>query len=272
MKIRKFIYQTGLRSLRFFWSISGGRRITAFGERFLVTANTIFPSYRKFPLPKGSCLSEMVRYTDFVQLHSVCNLVTELQKPTIIDIGAYHGAYAIILGKIAQSKGGKVIAVEPVPESYAVLVKNISLNGLSDTVICEQVAILDKPGRLISMELKGVESKLSEKQNGACCPVTVVTLEQLLQKYEVTKVDLLIIDVEGAELPVLRSFPWQSASVGRIFCELHPYGWKDFGYCGEDFSNFLRNHGYRCVDMYLKEHDIFKSDTYIGPSILVPPK
>jgi FkbM family methyltransferase len=265
MKIKELIYQTGVRSLRLFWSISGVRRITAFGERFFVTPNTIFPSYRKFPLPKGSCLSEMVRYTDFVQLHSLCNLATELEKPTIIDIGAYHGAYAIILGKIAQSKGGKVIAVEPISESYTVMVKNIILNGLSNTVICEQVAILDKPGHL-NMDLKGVESKLCGKQNGNCCSVAVVTLEQLLQKYDVKKVDLLIIDVEGAELPVLRSFPWQSASVGRIFCELHPYAWKDFGYDGEGMRVFLLEHKYRCIDMYLNEHTTFWNEGYIGPT------
>jgi len=268
MKIKRFVYQTGIRILGFYWRINGGRRIKAFNERFHVTHNTIFPSYRKLRLPKGSCLSEIVRYTDFVQLHSLCNLVAELEKPTIIDIGANHGAYAIILGKIAQSKGGKVIAVEPVPEAYAVMVRNIGLNGLSNTVICEQVAILDKPGHL-NMELKGVESKLSGKQSGNCCPVVAVTLGQLLQKYEITKVDLLIIDVEGAELPVLRSFPWQSASVGKIFCELHPYGWKDFGYSGEDFRTFLRDHGYCCIDMYLKEHNVFDSVAYVGPTLLM---
>ena len=272
MKVKRIIYKIGLILCRYFWKLNAGRRIKAFGERFRVAPNTIFPSYRKFPLPKGDCLSEIVRYTDFVQLHAICNLVMGLERPTIVEIGAHHGSYAIIMGKIVQKKAGKIIAVEPNPESYEVMVKNIGLNGLSNTVICEQVAILDKPGHLISMELKGIESRLSEKQNGDCCPVEIVTLEELLQKYEVTKVDLLIIDVEGAELCVLRSFPWGSASIGKIFCELHPYAWKDFGYCGEDFSNFLRNHGYRCVDMYLKEHDIFKSDSYIGPSILVPPK
>jgi FkbM family methyltransferase len=265
MKIKEFIYQTGMRSLRWFWGISGGRRITAFGERFLVTPNTIFPSYRKFPLPKEGCVSEMVRYTDFVQLHSLCNLVAELDKPTVIDIGAHHGAYAIILGKMVQKKGGKVIAVEPVPESYAVLLKNISLNGLSNTVMCEEAAISNESGHLV-MELKGVESRLSVNHTSNSCRVVGMTLRQLLEKHAITKVDLLIIDVEGAELPVLRSFPWQSASVGRIFCELHPYAWKDFGYDGEGMRVFLLEHKYRCIDMYLNEHTTFTSGNYVGPT------
>ena len=118
--------------------------------------------------------------------------------------------------------------------------------------------------------MEGIERKLPGKKNGNCCPVAVITLERLLQKYDVKKVDLLIIDVEGAELPVLGSFPWQSASVEKIFYELHPYAWKDFDYCAEDFRKFLRDHGYRCFDMYFQEHNIFKSAAYIGPSILVP--
>ena len=80
--------------------------------------------------------------------------------------------------------------------------------------------------------------------------------------------DLLIIDVEGAELPVLRGFAWQSASVDRIFCEMHPYAWKDFAYSNEDMRQFLMSHGYRCFDMYFREHKIFDSDAYVGPTFL----
>jgi hypothetical protein len=119
---KSILYHTGIKILRTFWRISNGRRITAFGEKYHVTADTIFPNYRKFRLPKGGCLSEIVRYTDYVQLHSVVNYVSQLiNKPTVVDIGAHHGAYAIILGKIVQKMGGRVIAVEPNPQSFKVL-------------------------------------------------------------------------------------------------------------------------------------------------------
>jgi FkbM family methyltransferase len=265
MKVKRIIYETSLSFRRFLWKLRGGRRIKAFDQRFWVTPNTIFPTYRKFPLPKGDCLSEIVRYTDFVQLHSVCKLVTKLKRPTIVEIGAHHGAYAIIMGKIIQKKAGKIIAVEPNPESYGMMVRNVLLNGLEDTIICEKVAIMDKVGRM-RMVLDGVQSRITSDQSNSGIPMEVSTLQRLFEKYRIGYVDLLLIDVEGAELSVLNSFPWQSIRVGKIYCELHPYAWENFGYNGEDMRHFLLEHQYRVIDMYLQEHKSFGDETYIGPT------
>lgn len=268
IKLKSIIYKAGINILRMFWRIKGRRNIKAFGEDYHVTADTIFPNYRKFRLPKKGCLSEIVRYTDYVQLHSVVNYVSQLKnRPTVIDVGAHHGAYAVILGKIVQKMGGRVIAIEPNPDSYSVLLKNINLNRLQNTVISEQVAIADHTGHTY-FDLMGSESRINAKQTDSCCVVEVITLEQLLKKYAVSHVDLLIVDVEGAELPVLRGFPWQTVKVEKIFCELHPYAWKDFGYTGEDLRNYLIEHNYRCFDMYFQEHEVFDSDAYIGPTFL----
>ena len=263
------IYKTGINSLRIFWRIKGNRTIRAFNEEFHVMADTIFPNYRKFRLPKGGCLSKIVRYTDYVQLHSVVNYVSQLKnQPTIVDVGAHHGAYAVILGKIVQKMGGRVIAVEPNPQSFDVLKQNIRLNGLVDTVICEKVAIADKAGHM-NIELISSESKLTANQTNNSYIVEVITLEQLFKKHEIDYVDLLIIDVEGAELLVLRGFPWQSVGVGKLFCELHPYAWEDFNYSGNDIQDFLSEHQYSCFDMYFKEHGIFNTKDYIGPTLFV---
>jgi len=264
MKLKGIIYQKSLSFRRKLWKLSGGRRIRAFGESFCITPNTIFPTYRKFPLPRGDCLSEIVRYTDYVQLHSICNLLMKLEKPTVIEIGANHGAYAIIAGKFAQKKGGRVIAIEPDPESFNVLKENVRLNHLQDTVVCEQIAVLGKSG-LANFECCGDQSHITERDTGRTVKVT--TLKELVEKHEVKSVDILIIDVEGAELCVLKGHPWESVRVEKIFCELHPYAWKDFGYSAEDVRDFLRSHSLRCFDMYFKEYRSFEEDRYIGPTV-----
>ncbi|MFZ3137365.1 MAG: FkbM family methyltransferase [Thermodesulfovibrionales bacterium] len=174
--LKATIYKTGINCLRMFWRVRGGRTIKAFDEKYHVTADTVFPDYRKFKLPKKGCLSEIVRYTDYVQLHSVVNYVMQLKnQPTIIDIGAHHGAYAVILGKIIQKKGGRVIAVEPNPQSFDVLKENVLLNKLENTVVCEQFAIADKTG-LMNIDLAGSESKLTQEQTDRCCTVEVNTI------------------------------------------------------------------------------------------------
>ena len=263
--MKSVLYRFGIGVLKLFWQLQDSRHITAFGVQYKVTPETVFPDHRHLRLPQREFLSEIVRYTDFVQLHAVFRHISEMKEaPTIIDVGAYHGTYAIILGKLAQRLRGKIIAVEPNPESFQILKKNIYLNGLEDTIICEPIAVLDKPA-FANIEFQGSESYLTKKQTGNTAEVT--TLRDLMRKHHIENVDLLIIDVEGGELLVLKGFPWESAKVDKIFCELHPYAWNNFGYSGEDLRRFLKDHGYRCLDMYLKEHKIFDNSMYIGPTL-----
>jgi hypothetical protein len=122
----------------------------------------------------------------------------------------------------------------------------------------------------MNIQLIGSESKLISDQTDSCCTVKVMTIDELLKKYAINHVDLMVIDVEGAELPVLRGFPWQSIRIDKIFCELHPYAWKSFNYTVEDMKQFLSENNYRCFDMYLYEHKTFNYESYIGPTLFVP--
>lgn len=100
--------------------------------------------------------------------------------------------------------------------------------------------------------------------------IKVETLRDIITRFKLGKVDLLLIDVEGAELNVLNGFPWAHMKTNLIFCELHPYNWHIFGYSGEEMANFLTEHNYRCIDMYLQEHSSFDKPDYIGPCLFLP--
>ncbi len=267
MTLESKFYRFGVTILKWYWHLKGSRHITAFGHDYHVFPETIFPIYRKLRLPKDDCLSQIVKYTDFVQIHAVFRYVCEItDAPIIIDIGAHHGAYAIILGKLVQATNGKVIAVEPNPESFAILKQNVRLNELENTVYCEQVAILDRSD-MVNIQLHGSESRITTQL--ADFRIEATTIESLIGKYKVPKIDLLVIDVEGAELLVLRGIPWETLKPVRIFCELHPYAWKHFNYNAEDLQKFLETHSYRCYDMYLKEHTVFDTESYIGPTLFL---
>lgn len=67
--------------------------------------------------------SKIVIYGDYVQMHSMVDFIEQIEFPTtIINMGAHHGAYAIVLGRILQKSGqrGKIIAIEPNPVSWSV--------------------------------------------------------------------------------------------------------------------------------------------------------
>ena len=269
MRLTRFLYQAAVGMARAWWRIRGGRHLTVFGLQIVVAPETVFPHYRKFPLPKGGCGSEIVRYVDYVQLHSVMMYLEELRTvPTIVEVGAHHGGYAVLLGKKAKDLGGTVIAVEPNPEACAVLKRNVDLNGLNSTVVCEEVAVLDEPGQHC-LVMQGGESYVTFEPPVDSHRVVALTLGELLSRRSIRRVDLLLIDVEGAELLVLRGFPWGSVGIGRIYCELHPYVWERFGYGASDFERFLVDHQLRCYDMYLREHSKFEKRAYIGPTLLV---
>jgi FkbM family methyltransferase len=265
--MKSVLYLLGIGMLKLFWQLQGSRHITAFGIQYKVTPETVFPDHRRLRLPRKDFLSEIVRYTDFVQIHAACRYVTELtDHPVVVDVGAHHGVYAVILGKIIKERKGRLIAIEPNPEAFEVLKENVRLNGLEGTCICEQIALMDKPG-LSGLKLFGTESSVAKR--GADVEIQVTTLENIMDKHGIERLDLLLIDVEGAELPVLKGFPWNRMRPEKIFCELHPYAWKDFGYSESDIMMFLNQHRYQCFDMYLRQYKMFDGDSYIGPTLFI---
>lgn len=268
-KAKAYIYHLVQALLRYKWRAGGGRRIMAFGWEFTIAPETVFPTHHGLRLPRGGAKSEIVRYGDFVQLHSAMAYLDSLGRAaTVVEVGAHHGAYAILLGKTVQKMGGRVIAVEPNPLCFDVLERNVRHNGLGDVVFCEHRAVLEKPGA-VKISLDGSESRVLGTATSEAVAVEAITLEMLVRKYQIEAIDLLMVDVEGAELPVLRGLPWGELEIGKIFCELHPYAWAGFGYSEQDMRTFLQQHDLRCIDMYMMEYTSFSDSGYIGPAVLM---
>jgi FkbM family methyltransferase len=254
---------------RLYWNMVGGRNEVVFGERFRFEPSTQFPSFRRLRFPPGEIFSTIVRYGDYVQTHSAYLFLDDLEDaPVVVDVGAHHGAYAILLGKVVQKKKGIIVAVEPNPSAFKILTSNVRKNNLEDIVKCESAAIVERSGTFQFIENLG-QSRIVQSISPAAFTVEGIPLSSLLKKYSFAYVDLLIIDVEGAELNVLRSIDWTECRFAKIFCELHPYNWKHFGYSGHDMTEFLVQHNFRCFDMYLREHKEFIGDAYIGPTLLI---
>jgi len=269
MEMKSRMYRRYLALRQAYWRSTGGRRIRVFGESLKVTADTVFPGYRSHPLPTGSHKSRIVRHADFVQMHALVDFIERARRPlTVVEVGAHHGAYAVLMGQLLRKHGGRCLAIEPHPASFASLCRNVRLNDLDGVVTCLQNGIADVSGEF-SISDQGSQSQLVARGGGAGETVTVKTLARIRSEQRLPMVDLLLIDVEGAELPVLRGFPWNEMPLPKIFCELHPYAWPDFGYTPEDFSAFLTGKGLRCIDMYFTEHRTFPDLDYIGPTVLM---
>jgi tRNA G37 N-methylase Trm5 len=85
-------------------------------------------------------------------------LLRKLIKPgdVVLDVGANIGYYAVLFGRWVGD-GGWVIAVEPEPDNFSLLCRNLAANG-SSNVIPLPVAASDRFGELalyLSSDNKG---------------------------------------------------------------------------------------------------------------------
>jgi FkbM family methyltransferase len=258
--------------LKNFWHLFGGRRTKAMGLSLNLHPDTVWPGRRGLKLPTDNCRSRIVPFVDFVQANAVCNAIEYVENPVIIDVGAHHGEYALLLGGLLKSKGGGlIIAIEPAPLNVKILKSNIQRNALKNFVQIIECAVSDFSGEMDFVS-EGVEGHLAPDSSNKdkATKITVETIRNIITRFKLSKVDLLLIDVEGAELNVLKGFPWENMNPHLIFCELHPYNWPMFGYSGSDLTAFLKEHNYRCLDMYFHEYAAFNYPFYIGPCLFLP--
>ena len=135
------------------------------------------------------------------------DLVTE--GMTILDIGANEGYYSMLFARLMHDKG-RVLAFEPDPNNSHWLKKNISANGYQ-CIELHNYALSDREGETTFYPGGGVGSLVHQSTDLALLheprdPVTVRTrtLDNVLRDANIKNVDLMKIDVEGADLLVLK--------------------------------------------------------------------
>ncbi len=128
---------------------------------------------------------------------------------TVVDVGAHIGLYSLIAAKRVGSSG-KVIAIEPDPENCKLLRGNVEINKLTNVTILE-LAAFSSTSKL-KLYLPGKErgfTKLSTLMANRAVTenfleIDATTLDCLLVTQGITEVNWIKIDVEGAELEVLK--------------------------------------------------------------------
>jgi FkbM family methyltransferase len=129
---------------------------------------------------------------------------------TVVDVGAHIGLYSLIAAKRVGSSG-KVIAIEPDPENFKILKKNILLNQLSniEPLECAVYSAREKL-KLFLPELdqgRTIFNTVMQERAGASSnflEVEANTLDNILGSLQTTELSWIKIDVEGAELEVLK--------------------------------------------------------------------
>lgn len=159
----------------------------------------------KFRLIDSESLSIILPRYEKLTIKFLINLLRDLgnEKIIFVDVGAHIGKYTILMAKLIGKKG-IIIAVEPHPENYAILVENINLNGLRN-VITLPVGLWSSEGemKLFIYHRHGWHSFVKDHGLGSI-HVKTKTLDSIIEELQITGRLIIKIDVEGAELEVFK--------------------------------------------------------------------
>lgn len=128
---------------------------------------------------------------------------------TFIDVGANQGEYSLWAARKVKAKG-KVIAFEPMSQLFDQLTENIQLNEpFRKTITPVKLGLSDKKGEVTLYASEDSNEGTNtiyttDKFSIELGKIQLDTLDEQLEKLKINKVNFLKIDVEGAELQVLK--------------------------------------------------------------------
>lgn len=150
-------------------------------------------------------------------VHRIYDLYVPKPGDTVIDVGAHIGLFTL---KACSTMGpeGLIIAVEPEPYNLSLLNLNVAINKLNNVVIMPYAAMdYDGYARLYLHDLSTLHSTLYKSNRYINVPC--LTLDTMLK--HLARIDLLKIDVEGAEVKVLKGASRVLRRTRNVIIEVH---------------------------------------------------
>jgi len=179
------------------------------------------------------------------------DFIQKFIKPgmTVLDIGANVGYYSLLASRLVGS-AGSVHSFEPHPLMYRVLNHNLRRNRCWN-VVANNSAISNEKGEaqlFLSTPSNFGSTSLTPAWNYSGQPVSVqrITLDSYVRSKAVRQIDLIKIDVEGAEIQALQGATAALSEHPNLllvveFCEGVA---NRFGHSTADLATFLRDHGF----------------------------
>ena len=172
---------------------------------------------------------------------------------TFVDVGTHMGFHGLAAANCV-GRGGHIIAIEPNPAIAAVLRQNVDRNCSGAQFELYEVACADEDGQLtlfVAPRRNTGETSLCKQnasQEGAITASYEVIARRLDSIFSVappSRIDVIKIDVEGAELMVLKG---AIETLRRfrpvLFIEIIEYQLKAMGTSGAEVAAFLMSQGY----------------------------
>jgi FkbM family methyltransferase len=224
---------------------------------------SIEPSFVKIKLKESnlefavdrSCRSALFELLNFGSYeHDEMQMIKSLlgEHDVMFDIGSHLGWYSIILAN--HYRNARFYAFEPIPNTYALLTKNIAINKL-DNVFPFNFGFSDN-ARTVEFYYSEIGSAVaSEKdifnmQTLDTVKCNLQKLDQFVVRSGIKRIDFIKCDVEGAEFLVIKG---AEISIMKflpiLFLELVEDWCNKFNYTILDITSFLFGMGYEMFEV-----------------------
>ena len=144
----------------------------------------------------------------------VCLFLLRSLRPgmVVIDVGAHFGFFSLLASELVGSEG-RIVAVEPMPETFGRLARNVAINGPHDNITAINSAAYSMRTTL-SFHDYGLVYSAFDSAFGARSAsslrlhrqvfVDACTCDDLVSALALPRVDVIKIDAESSEMHVLR--------------------------------------------------------------------
>lgn len=189
---------------------------------------------------------------DHVWEPQTTKLLMHLSKKSenILVGGAYFGDHVVLIANEIQKSGGVVHAFEPNQDQYKMLNHNVKLNNLINVKSHRMGLWKDSESFL---RLVGEDSfayaELVESEANSEDSFPTLSIDHYLSEQNIKKLDLIMLDIEGLEFPVLQGAINQlklpAGKAPNIVFEVHRsyVDWSN-GLQNSDIIKFLTEYGY----------------------------
>jgi FkbM family methyltransferase len=204
----------------------------------------------------GNETSRSIFVTGRYEPNEFC-LLSKILKPgmTFVDVGANMGLYTLFAAR-RVGVSGCVLAIEPSSREMETLKGNVEINALNNVRV-RQVALSDRASEVELLVARaqnsghntlgafGYNTPLDHREK-----TRTQSLDEIVQEERLSKIDVIKMDIEGAELSALRGavntlrrdhplllleladrlLQHQNASSAEVLSLLSQHGYRTFGF------------------------------------------
>lgn len=189
------------------------------------------------------------------------------ENPVIIEAGAHRGSDSIKLARTWPQ--GTVISFEPNPASFANLAQNVKSMAnvqahnmaLADAKGTSELFVGTAAGCEREEQVAEVSSTLEPTENllgvfaGPKLEVSATVLDSWCKENKINQVDLLRLDVEGAELQILKSSPIAVSSAKVIYTPTYFQEKRKGMGLFQDLKGHLESQGFTLLSHWYAENN-----------------